>query len=335
MPDFAIIGAGAMGSAVAKRLIEHGATVLTNLDGRSELTIARAKAAGMAPVGREELAKAELILSIVPPAEALKVAEFVAEISSGLSAPAPFLDLNAIAPKTMQALAARLAGSGVEVLDGAIIGGPPVAGKSGPTLYVSGDGAARSRLLEDYGLRVRRLDGPLGAASALKMCYAGINKGFIGLGAAILLAASRSGAAESLKAELAESLPDLDRKLSKSIPDMYPKAIAGSPKCRRSPISSERMIRGQRSSGAWRIFSPGWPTTWRMAVCWSGNWTKFLARKAQTPWSCHSSSSLPALRNGTPAAVRPGPSRAYIVTKSSTCVRIAISVGSRSIELAP
>ncbi|RWX11964.1 NAD(P)-dependent oxidoreductase [Rhizobium hidalgonense] len=224
MPNIAIIGAGAMGSAVAKRLIDHGATVLTYLGGRSEPTIARAKAAGMVAAGHRELAKAELILSIVPPAEALKVAEFVAEISSGLSAPAPFLDLNAIAPKTMQALEARFAGSGVEVLDGAIIGGPPAAGKSGPTLYLSGDGAARSRLLEDYGLRVRRLDGPLGAASALKMCYAGINKGFIGLGAAMLLAASRSGAAESLKAELAESLPDLDRKLSKSIPDMYPKA---------------------------------------------------------------------------------------------------------------
>ncbi|MBB6223215.1 NAD(P)-dependent oxidoreductase [Rhizobium leguminosarum] len=224
MPDFAIIGAGAMGSAVAKRLIDHGATVLTCLEGRSERTIARAAAAGMVAVGGQDLAKAALILSIVPPAEAIGVAERVAEISSGVEAPPPFIDLNAIAPKTMQALAARFGGSSVEVLDGAIIGGPPAAGKPGPTLYVSGDRAERSRLLEDYGLRVRRLDGPLGAASALKMCYAGINKGFIGLGAAMLLAASRSGAAESLKAELAESLPDVDRKFSKSIPDMYPKA---------------------------------------------------------------------------------------------------------------
>ncbi|WP_434734651.1 DUF1932 domain-containing protein (plasmid) [Rhizobium sp. YTUHZ044] len=223
MPSFAIIGAGAMGSAVAKRLIEHGATVLTCLDGRSEQTIVRAKTTGMVPVGRQELTEAELILSIVPPAEALIVAELVADISARTPAP-PFIDLNAIAPKTMQTLAARFDGIGVTVLDGAIIGGPPVAGKSGPTLYVSGDGAERSRLLEDYGLRVRRLDGPLGAASALKMCYAGINKGFIGLGAAMLLAASRSGAVESLKAELSESLPDFDRKLSKSIPDMYPKA---------------------------------------------------------------------------------------------------------------
>ncbi|KZS50962.1 NAD(P)-dependent oxidoreductase [Rhizobium anhuiense] len=224
MPHFAIIGSGAMGSAVAKRLIDRGATVLTHLEGRSEQTIARAMAAGMVPVGRQELTKAELILSIVPPAQAIKVAEFVAAISSGMPAPPPFIDLNAIAPKTMQALAARFDGSGVEVLDGAIIGGPPVPGKSGPTIYISGDRAERSRLLDDCGLRIRRLDGPLGAASALKMCYAGINKGFIGLGTAMLLAASRSGAAESLKAELSESLPDVDRKLSKSIPDMYPKA---------------------------------------------------------------------------------------------------------------
>ncbi|MGO7075711.1 DUF1932 domain-containing protein [Rhizobium johnstonii] len=224
MPNFAIIGSGAMGSAVAKRLIDHGSMVLTYLEGRSEQTIARAKAAGMVPVGRQELTKAELILSIVPPSEAIKVAELVADISSGMQAPPPFIDLNAIAPKTMQALAARFEGSSVEVLDGAIIGGPPVPGKSGPTIYISGDIAERSRLLEDCGLRIRRLDKPLGAASALKMCYAGINKGFVGLGTAMLLAASRSGAAESLQAELSESLPDIDRKLSGSIPDMYPKA---------------------------------------------------------------------------------------------------------------
>ncbi|MFS8146100.1 DUF1932 domain-containing protein [Rhizobium sp. BR 249] len=224
MPNFAIIGAGAMGSAVAKRLVDHGATVLTYLEGRSEQTIARAAAAGMAPVGSEDLAKAELILSIVPPAEAISVAGLVAEISSRVRSPPPFIDLNAISPKTMQALAARFEGCGVDVLDGAIIGGPPVPGRPGPTIYISGDTAGRSRLLVDCGLTVRRLDGPLGAASALKMCYAGINKGFTGLGAAMLLAASRSGAAESLKAELTDSLPDFERKLSKSIPDMYPKA---------------------------------------------------------------------------------------------------------------
>ncbi|MEZ2130735.1 MULTISPECIES: DUF1932 domain-containing protein [unclassified Sinorhizobium] len=224
MPSFTIIGAGAMGSAIAKRLIDHGGTVLTYLEGRSERTIARAKAAGMVPVGRQDLVKSELIMSIVPPAEAITVAELIAGASSYLPAAPPFMDCNAIAPKTMQQVAARFQGSGMEVLDGAIIGGPPLPGKIGPTIYVSGDTADRTKLLADYGLHVRHCDGPLGAASALKMCYAGINKGFIGLGTAMLLAASRSGAAEGLRMELSESLPELERKLTKSVPDMYPKA---------------------------------------------------------------------------------------------------------------
>lgn len=64
----------------------------------------------------------------------------------------------------------------------------------------------------------------IGASSALKMCYAGINKGVTGLGTAMLLAAIRSGADEGLKRELQESQSDLDRKFAQSIPDMYPKA---------------------------------------------------------------------------------------------------------------
>ena len=51
--------------------------------------------------------------------------------------------------------------------------------------------------------------GPIGAASAMKMSYAGITKGFTALGAAMMLAASRAGTAEALKAELSASQPAL------------------------------------------------------------------------------------------------------------------------------
>lgn len=70
----------------------------------------------------------------------------------------------------------------------------------------------------------RVLDSGIGAASALKMCYAGINKGLVGLGTAMLLAAAKSGADKALMGELAESQSQLVRKFSKGIPDMYPKA---------------------------------------------------------------------------------------------------------------
>ena len=66
--------------------------------------------------------------------------------------------------------------------------------------------------------------GPIGAASALKMSYAGINKGLTAVAAAMVLAATRAGAADALRDELARSQPQLLAKLEVALPDMVPKA---------------------------------------------------------------------------------------------------------------
>src|SRR5271166_3202915 len=55
------------------------------------------------------------------------------------------------------------------------------AGEEGPTLYVSGDQSDRASVLRTFGLDLRQIDGPIGAAAALKISYAGINKGIMGL----------------------------------------------------------------------------------------------------------------------------------------------------------
>ncbi len=222
--DIAIIGAGAMGSAIAGRLVEGGAHLLTYVEGRSTATIERAKAAGMKAVGLDNLTKADIILSIVPPAEAVGVAEALSAALRRHDRTTTFIDCNAISPKTMAQVASVFGSDCGEVLDGSIIGSPPKSGQKSPKLYISGDAANRSGVLAEHGLQVRRIDGPIGAASALKMCYAGINKGVTGLGTAMLLAAIRSGADQALKRELQESLPELDRKFAQAIPDMYPKA---------------------------------------------------------------------------------------------------------------
>ena len=70
----AIHSAGAMGSALSRRLREHGARVLTSLSGRSAATVERARAAGMEDVPRPTIATADLLLSIVPPGEAVALA---------------------------------------------------------------------------------------------------------------------------------------------------------------------------------------------------------------------------------------------------------------------
>jgi 3-hydroxyisobutyrate dehydrogenase-like beta-hydroxyacid dehydrogenase len=222
--EIAVIGAGAMGSAIARRLVENGAKVVTYLEGRSPATIERARAAGMERVGLEAVVASPLILSIVPPAEAVAVAWQVASTLRRLGTRTTFMDFNAISPRTMTEVAAIFGSDCGVVLDGSIIGGPPKPGQKGPKLYVSADVGNQSHALVEHGLEVRRIDGPIGAASALKMCYAGINKGATGLGTAMLLAAIRSGADTALKRELQESLPDLDAKFVHGIPDMYPKA---------------------------------------------------------------------------------------------------------------
>ncbi|MQB42651.1 NAD(P)-dependent oxidoreductase [Rhizobium sp. ICMP 5592] len=222
--DIGVIGAGAMGSAIAGRLVEGGAHVLTYVEGRSPATIERARAVGMKAVGLDRLVEADIILSIVPPAEAIGVAELLSTALRRLGRTTTFIDCNAISPKTMAQVASVFGADRGDVLDGSIIGAPPKPGQKGPKLYISGDAANRSGVLADHGLQVRRIDGGIGASSALKMCYAGINKGVTGLGTAMLLAAIRSGADEGLKRELEESQSDLDRKFAQSIPDMYPKA---------------------------------------------------------------------------------------------------------------
>jgi 3-hydroxyisobutyrate dehydrogenase-like beta-hydroxyacid dehydrogenase len=220
----AIIGAGAMGSAVGRRLQERGARVLTLIEGRSERTAARACEAGMISAAMPEIAEADFILSIVPPAEAVGVAASLAKALRRSSSKPVFVDFNAINPTTMQAVVEALAETGCETLDGAIIGSPPVAGGDGPTFYVSGDPHHRADPLSGLELKLRHIDGPVGAASALKMVYGGINKGMIALGTAMLLASARSGCADTLRQQLEESLPNVLARFTRAIPDMYPKA---------------------------------------------------------------------------------------------------------------
>ncbi|MBV9655215.1 MAG: NAD(P)-dependent oxidoreductase [Acetobacteraceae bacterium] len=220
----AVVGAGAMGSAIGQRLVEQGARVLALQDGRSEASLARAKAAGMVLAPAEQVAEASLILSVVPPAAAVAVARGIAPALMASHTSGAFIDCNAVNPATMADVAAALADTGWPVLDGAIIGGPPRRGEAGPALYVSGDAAGFADVLASYGIRLKHLDGPLGAASALKMVYAGVNKGVIALGSAMLLAAERTGTAAGLRAEMAESQPALLAKFRHAVPDMLPKA---------------------------------------------------------------------------------------------------------------
>jgi 3-hydroxyisobutyrate dehydrogenase-like beta-hydroxyacid dehydrogenase len=213
-----------MGAGIGRRLTENKVTVLTSLAGRSEESVSRAREAGMEPVEERALAEADFLLSIVPPGDALNLATRLAPYLAAANRKPTYVECNAVSPPTMQKIADAIAKTGCAFVGAGVIGPPPKPGGTNTKIYVSGPAAKDVARLNDYGLIVRVLEGPLTAASALKMSYAGITKGFTALGTAMMLAASRGGSANALKAELAESRPDLLRYLSNQMPSMYSKA---------------------------------------------------------------------------------------------------------------
>ena len=225
MPSIiAVIAPGAMGSAVGARLHGGGATVLTSLAGRSAASASRAGAAGMEPADDARIAAADIVLSIVPPGDAVGLAERLAPALARSPRKPIYVDCNAVDMGTARRVEALVTATGARFVDGGIIGGPPQPGEPGPTFYLSGEAAPALHELAGLGLRTRVMDGPIGAASALKMSYAGITKGLTGLAAAMILAATRAGAAEALHEELAASQPHLLARFARGLPDMYGKA---------------------------------------------------------------------------------------------------------------
>jgi putative dehydrogenase len=223
-PVVAVIAPGMMGAGVGKRLADKGLKVLTSLKGRSLDTLARAKEAGIIDAGEEEIAASDFILSILPPGDALSLAQRFAPALKASNSKPVYVDCNAINPVTVNRVAAAIAPTDCPFVDAGIIGSPPKPGDAGPRFYASGPAAPRFATLRDYGLDVRVLDGALSAASALKMSYAGITKGTQAIGAAMMLAATRAGSADALFAELSSSQKEMFAWFKRGLTLMPPKA---------------------------------------------------------------------------------------------------------------
>jgi 3-hydroxyisobutyrate dehydrogenase-like beta-hydroxyacid dehydrogenase len=228
----AVIGTGEMGSATSKRLVERGAVVKTSVKGRSAASRERIAKLGI-PAVEDDAALidgADFVLSIIPPGEAVAVAkQFVPVLraacaSSRLKKKTIFIDCNAISPQTADQVAEIVRSSGAEYVDGGIIGTPPRDGYDGPLYVVSGPLASRALELRDVGLNVRHVGESIGAASALKMSYAGCTKGFTAVATTMFTAAARHGVDAELVRALVETNPGLYGAASTVIPRMPPKA---------------------------------------------------------------------------------------------------------------
>jgi 3-hydroxyisobutyrate dehydrogenase-like beta-hydroxyacid dehydrogenase len=171
----------------------------------------------------ELVQKAEIILSILVPAQAVIAAEVVAAAVASIQTDVLYVDCNAIAPQTAQQLDRIITAAGGRFVDASIIGPPPR--KPGATrFYASGPAATSFAVLRDFGLDVTVLGDQVGQASALKMCYAALTKGFTALCTELLTAAAALGVSAPLTAELEQSQASFYKQMSQSIPGMPSKA---------------------------------------------------------------------------------------------------------------
>ena len=193
---------GEMGSTVGATLAARGETVIWASPGRSAATAERAHSAGLEDVGSvEELCRrADVIISVCPPHAAVEVAE------AAQGFPGIYVDANAVSPATARSIE-ELVG---RCVDGGIIG-PPPADKGTTRLYLSGREAAQvADLFAGTTVDARVVSSDVGAASAVKMAFAGWTKGSSALLLAIRALARAEGVEETLLEEWRLSVPQLE-----------------------------------------------------------------------------------------------------------------------------
>lgn len=214
-----ILSIGEMGYHWAKILTGRGGEVLTYAKDRSETTRQRAESVGVKcmPSIATLVHDADLIVSIVVPSAAKRVATKVAKATAKSGRrDLLYLDANAISPMTAEEIGRVLQSSGVNFVDGCIIGSATKMDK-GAVIYVSGPQAESIQELQSYGFSVKVLGPTVAQASAFKVVYAGLTKGLQGLFVELLMGARRFGLLDEILKRYEESFPGLLDKVTSSI----------------------------------------------------------------------------------------------------------------------
>ena len=216
----AIVAPGDMGHGVGAALKAVGRDVVTCLEGRSARTRGLAEKAGFRdlPSLDDLVREADLVLSILPPDKVQELADAVADAMRRTGATPPYMDCNAVSPATAERVAGTVSAAGALAIDCGIVGLAPGKSAQPTRFYVSGTDLSPAEALAVDGIAVRPLSGGIGRASALKMLYAGLNKGRFSLFATIATAAEALDLTDELTAELGFSQKDTLTYIERQIP---------------------------------------------------------------------------------------------------------------------
>ncbi len=208
------IGLGAMGSRMAKRLLDAGHPLVGY-----NRTAARARPladAGMRVLGsaREVAEAADIVFTMVTDDRALdQVARGDAGVLAGLRRGAVWAEMSTVSPGIAQSLAGTVAAAGAQLLDAPVAGSPLTIEQGQLSIMVGGDAGALERVrpyLLAIGPTVTHV-GPVGLAKTMKVA--------INLSIAVQVAAFAESIALAEKAGIAR----------RQAVEALLKSVAGSP----------------------------------------------------------------------------------------------------------
>jgi 3-hydroxyisobutyrate dehydrogenase-like beta-hydroxyacid dehydrogenase len=172
MAKVGFVGLGVMGSRVAKRLLDAGHTVTGYNRTKSKADWLLKEGMLWADSPRQAAQASDFVFSMVTNTKALQaVAEGPEGILSGLAAGKIYVDMSTVSPAVSQALAARVAELGAQMLDSPVSGSVVTLEEGRLSLMVGGDRQAFEKaqpLLLDIGPKVNYV-GRNGLAVGMKI----------------------------------------------------------------------------------------------------------------------------------------------------------------------
>lgn len=195
------IGFGEVGRAFAQAGARAFDRKTDDAASRDEMQAAYANAGvDGAETADAALSGAAAVLSLVSADQALAVAR---DYSAFLEPGALWLDMNSVAPDTKRAAAEAIEAAGGRYVDVAILAPVHPAGRGVPLLVSGPHADAALALLGMLGFsNKRRIDGGVGAASAVKMIRSVMVKGIEALTAECVIAAEAAGVRDEVLASL-------------------------------------------------------------------------------------------------------------------------------------
>jgi 3-hydroxyisobutyrate dehydrogenase-like beta-hydroxyacid dehydrogenase len=173
MADLAFVGLGAMGSRLAKRLLDAGYT-LTGYNRTAEKARALVDSGmKLARTPREAAAAADVVFTMVTDNDALRAVSYGADgVLAGLRGGATLVEMSTVGPDVTRELGEAIAARGAIMLDAPVSGSTVSVEQGVASIQVGGDVAALERVrpyLAVMGPNGITHVGPLGIAKAMKV----------------------------------------------------------------------------------------------------------------------------------------------------------------------